>query len=75
MRRSVDRPRLVAASLLVLALGLTLPATAREPIDLPLAMRVFQEAGWISSDDGGRLWGKALCGPILLADPARSGRT
>jgi hypothetical protein len=39
------------------------------PIDPTLAARYFQEAKWISDDDGGRLWGKQLYGPIIFVDP------
>src|SRR4051812_22865521 len=43
-------------------------ANARK-IDLGLAARYFQEAKWTSEDDGGKLWGKALYGPMMFADP------
>jgi hypothetical protein len=46
--------------------GATSPVHA---IDLQLAARYFQEAKWASDDDGGKLWGKPLYGPMLFADP------
>src|SRR5208283_795581 len=50
----------------VLLLG---SASAQSPIDLQLAARYFQEAKWASDDDGGKLWGRRLYGPMLFADP------
>jgi hypothetical protein len=38
------------------------------PLDVALAKRYFQEAEWISNDDGGKLWGKKLYGPMLFVD-------
>ena len=38
-------------------------------IDPLLASRYFQEARWISDDDGGALWGRPLYGPIVFVDP------
>ncbi len=38
-------------------------------IDLALAARAFQEARWLSEDDGGKLWGKTLYGPMVFVDP------
>ena len=49
-------------------LALTVLASAG-PIDTSLAARYFQEASWISSDDGGALWGKPLGGPMIFVDP------
>jgi hypothetical protein len=34
------------------------------------ARRHFDEAARLCQVDGGRLWGKTLCGPILLVEPA-----
>lgn len=42
---------------------------AQEPIDRALASRCFQEAKWASEDDGGKLWGRPLYGPMLFIDP------
>lgn len=39
-----------------------------EPIDPALAKRYFQEAKWASDDDGGKLWGKSLYGPMVFVD-------
>ncbi|UGB44272.1 hypothetical protein LQ772_09660 [Frateuria edaphi] len=38
-------------------------------IDPALAGRYFKEAAQLCHADGGRLWGKSLCGPTLLVDP------
>lgn len=40
------------------------------PVDPALADRYFQEARWLSDDDGGALWGKPIFGPMLFVDPA-----
>ncbi|HVT11040.1 MAG TPA: hypothetical protein VHE55_02130 [Fimbriimonadaceae bacterium] len=48
---------------------LAVPAQSDGPIDLKLAARYFQEAKWASDDDGGKLWGKPLYGPMIFADP------
>jgi hypothetical protein len=38
-------------------------------IPLGAAKRVFEEARVASADDGGKLWGRPLYGPIMLVDP------
>ena len=43
------------------------PATAA--IDLLQAQSIFQQAEVICTRDGGALWGRTLCGPMLLVDP------
>ncbi len=52
-----------------LVLAAAVQAAGQEPIALAAAARAFQEARWVSSDDGTALWGKPLYGPILLVDP------
>lgn len=47
----------------VVALGQT------QPIDHSLASRYFAEAKWLAEDEGGRLWGVSLYGPMLFVDP------
>lgn len=55
--------------ILQLLLPLTLALADQEsPIDLQLAQRYFSEAKWISDDDGGKLWGKALYGPMVFVE-------
>lgn len=48
------------------------PVAAQDPvsagIDTALARQYFQEAGALTSRDGGRLWGRSLAGPLLLVD-------
>jgi len=39
------------------------------PIPLDQARRVFDETRLASEEDGGRLWGKPLYGPMLFVDP------
>src|SRR5690348_11266371 len=41
---------------------------AGEPIDLRLANRYFHEAETLWKQDGGRLWGRPLNGPLLFVD-------
>jgi hypothetical protein len=45
------------------------PAQAPPPISPEAAAAVFRQAREICSADGGRLWGRSLCGPIMLVDP------
>lgn len=55
-----------------LALPLTFLATlahSQSHVDTRLAARCFQEAQWASDDDGGKLWGKRLYGPMIFVDP------
>ncbi len=53
---------------LVAALALaTTPARAAIPLDQALA--IFQQAQAICDRDAGSLWGRGLCGPMLLVDP------
>jgi hypothetical protein len=55
--------------MLLAGLGLATTAAAPAPIDPGKAQAVFQEARTICERDGGRLWGRSLCGPILFVDP------
>ena len=57
-------PWLALATLVPVATGADAPT-----IDPALAGRYFQEAAQLCHADGGRLWGKSLCGPTLLVDP------
>jgi hypothetical protein len=41
---------------------------AKPSIDLALAEQYFNEAETSCRDDGGKLWGRSLCGPMLFAD-------
>ncbi|MGX5732386.1 hypothetical protein ACWKWK_17875 [Pseudoxanthomonas beigongshangi] len=51
-------------------LGVTTPALSQEsPIPVAAARAVFVQATSLCEADGGRLWGKSLCGPIMLVDP------
>lgn len=54
---------------MISALLLTLTQVV-SPIPLDRASRVFDEVRLASAEDGGRLWGRPLYGPILLVDPA-----
>ncbi len=51
----VAAPRLVAAQ--------------AQPIDVAKAKEYFDQAHALCTADGGKLWGKSLCGPMILADP------
>lgn len=39
------------------------------PIDASVALQYFREAKAACDRDGGKLWGKSVCGPILFVDP------
>jgi hypothetical protein len=43
-------------------------ALAAPPIPLDAAKRVFDETRMASEEDGGKLWGKPLYGPMILVD-------
>ncbi len=48
-------------------------AAQAQGIDSTKAKQYFDEASKICESDGGKLWGRSLCGPMLFADPdARS---
>jgi hypothetical protein len=53
---------------LVVALAVA-AAPARGAIPPDQAMAIFQEAQGICARDAGALWGRGLCGPMLLVDP------
>ncbi|MEO8367196.1 MAG: hypothetical protein ABI538_13430 [Pseudoxanthomonas sp.] len=46
------------------------PAPVRAAVDPDGAAMVFTEAKALCEHDGGALWGRSLCGPVLLVDPA-----
>lgn len=58
-------PWVALVALAPAAIGADAPA-----IDTALAGRYFKEASQLCRADGGRLWGKSLCGPVLLVAPA-----
>jgi hypothetical protein len=39
-------------------------------LDAAVAGRYFAEARALCARDGGRLWGRSLCGPMMFADPS-----
>ena len=52
------------------AAGAGEPAAAAPPrIELAAAAQIFREAASLSARDGGKLWGVALYGPMLLIEP------
>ena len=65
MQRNV---RLCFAILLVAAIVRTTDAQ-EQGIDPAKAKQYFDEARTICQRDGGKLWGKSLCGPMLFVDP------
>src|SRR5215469_4870778 len=44
-------------------------ALSTTPIPLDAARRTFDDVHVASDEDGGRLWGRTLYGPILFVDP------
>lgn len=74
----MKRPSLLlcAACALIVACGHAPgPAVDKAPvdagnIDLAEAARYFREFDAMCEQDGGRLWGPSLCGPIVIVDPA-----
>ena len=55
--------------MLLASLALVATAAAEAPIPLDRAKNVLEEARLACAEDGGRLWGVSLCGPLLLVDP------
>ncbi|UGB36881.1 hypothetical protein [Frateuria soli] len=53
----------------LMALTPAVAGAAAPAIEPALAGRYFREASQLCHADGGRLWGKSLCGPILLVEP------
>ena len=47
-----------------------LAAPARAQVDQQKAAGYFKEAQALCARDAGRLWGRSLCGPMAIADPA-----
>ena len=63
-------PRLLLLPALLLA---TLAPVARAAPDPESAAWVFGEARRLCEADGGALWGRSLCGPMMIVDPADRG--
>lgn len=62
----------VARTLILLMLAApVIPAVAQGVgLDTVAVARAFAAARAVAADDGGRLWGRSLAGPLLVADPA-----
>lgn len=54
---------------MLLALLLAANTLTATPIPLDAARRTFDDVRVASDEDGGKLWGRALYGPILFVDP------
>ena len=59
-----------SAALVLFAAALARPGAGRAAPDSDGAAMVFAEARTICARDRGALWGRDLCGPILIVDPA-----
>jgi hypothetical protein len=68
--RPDSNPLRIAAGVSMLILG-GIPAAAQAPalISVDGASPIFRQAREICQRDGGRLWGRSLCGPLMLVDP------
>lgn len=49
------------------------PFAAQQLFDLGLAQIYFEEARTMCERDGGKLWGKSLCGPMIFVDAETRG--
>ena len=67
---ALGEPALRSMNLVFLAAALAGPAAA--VVDTGGAADVFREAKTICVRDNGALWGRSLCGPILIVDPTDS---
>jgi hypothetical protein len=63
---SIPVRRLSASAATLVLFALAAPARAIEPVK---AAQIFDEAKTICERDHGALWGKSLCGPILIVEP------
>lgn len=57
-------------SALVIVCFVAASAAQGRALDEATAGRYFAEARALCARDGGRLWGRSLCGPMMFADPA-----
>ena len=58
----------MSAAVVFNSIGIWTAAQSRGP-DAAVANSYFAEARALCARDGGRLWGRSLCGPMMLADP------
>lgn len=65
MLATLVRPALVTCA----CLSALLATTARAEPDRATAIHVFNEARALCERDAGALWGRSLCGPIMIVDP------
>lgn len=56
------------AILAMFAASMAFPGAARAQVDTALADGWFSEAAALCENEGGRLWGVSLCGPMVFAD-------
>lgn len=63
--------RILACSWALATIGCHPPAETpvNSVIPAEAALEVFREAATLCGAENGRLWGRTLCGPMLLADP------
>ena len=54
---------------MLLGAAASIAVAAAPPIPVDVAARVLAEAHLAAQEDGGRLWGVSLDGPLLLVDP------
>jgi hypothetical protein len=58
----------------LLALAFLGAAAAEAQVEPQLAQRYFEEATTLCERDAGRLWGRSLCAPMVIFDPATGTR-
>lgn len=58
-----------SARLLGFSLAMALARPAAAQVDQTRAAEWFREAAAACRREGGKLWGKSLCGPMVIADP------
>ena len=59
----------MSAAVVLNSTGRSTAAQSRAP-EAAVAGRHFAEARALCARDGGRLWGRSLCGPMMFADPS-----
>lgn len=70
MKRHLFMLACVWSAAVVFAFSSAPAAAQSRGLDEAAAGRYFAEARALCTRDGGRLWGRSLCGPMMFADPA-----
>ncbi|HEX8187221.1 MAG TPA: hypothetical protein VF586_02650 [Pyrinomonadaceae bacterium] len=70
MKSYLWKPTLILSAAVVVTFSAASTAAQSVAPDVQAAGRYFAEARQLCARDGGRLWGRTLCGPMMFADPS-----